>query len=107
MTATTSCMTKKKTVLPGTAVIHLHEENTVRRLKHSCFTHTAHIYTVPNSTMHNPHTTKGTTKECHMKHKDNASECKKGIVYKVPMTCGFRCIGLTGHRVNVRMNEHK
>ncbi|CAN8002292.1 unnamed protein product, partial [Ixodes hexagonus] len=40
-------------------------------------------------------------------HRNPAIECQEGVVYNIPLACGFSYIGQTGRCVNERLMEHK
>lgn len=44
---------------------------------------------------------------CGINHREKAINCKKGVIYDIPLACGFRYIGQTGRCVNERFNEHR
>lgn len=46
-------------------------------------------------------------KECRRQHQDRSVACKGGVVYEIPLACGFRYVGQTSRCVNDRLTEHK
>lgn len=43
---------------------------------------------------------------CTKKHKQKFVECRQGVVYKIPLSCGNYYIGQTGRCANDRLREH-
>ncbi|XP_040070735.1 uncharacterized protein LOC115331401 [Ixodes scapularis] len=46
-------------------------------------------------------------KACRRQHQDTSVACKGGVVYEIPLACGFRYVGQTSRCVNDRLTEHK
>ena len=48
-----------------------------------------------------------TQKVCPKAHRDKSVDCKEGVVYEIPLECGFKYVGQTARCVNDRLVEHK
>lgn len=46
-------------------------------------------------------------KGCGTEHRNKLVACRKGVVYKIPLSCGAQYIGQTGRCLNKRLQEHK
>ncbi|XP_040064250.1 uncharacterized protein LOC120838403 [Ixodes scapularis] len=46
-------------------------------------------------------------KGCQKGHREKSVPCEAGVVYDIPMTCGFKYIGQTSRCLNDRLTEHK
>ena len=46
------------------------------------------------------------TEGCSMKHANRFTDCARGVVYSIPLSCGGAYIGQTGRCLNVRLREH-
>lgn len=44
---------------------------------------------------------------CSAKHKQKPINCKEGVVYQIPLVCGFMYIGHTERCLNTHLTEHK
>lgn len=46
-------------------------------------------------------------KNCSVKHRSPFVECKTGVVYQIPFSCGHVYVGQTGRCINIRLSEHR
>lgn len=45
--------------------------------------------------------------ECKKEHREKSVCCENGIVYEIPLKCGFKNVGETSHFISDILNEHK
>lgn len=45
--------------------------------------------------------------ECPKKHHERSVPCDNGVVYEIPLECGFKYVGQTSRCLNDRLTEHK
>ena len=46
-------------------------------------------------------------KGCQKAHREKSVRCESGVVYEIPLACGFKYVGQTSRCLNDRLTEHK
>ncbi|XP_040071196.1 uncharacterized protein LOC115320437 [Ixodes scapularis] len=44
---------------------------------------------------------------CRKNHREKSVDCENGVVYEIPLECGFKYVGQTSRCINDRLSEHK